>query len=443
MKKGRLPLKAIIASCVLLFLLITSTPESHAFISSGDHELAVLLETAASASPGISAARERVNQAKADARSAKARLGPSLTAGLSSAWDDAGGDSKTRGVYDATLNLTQTLYAGGSVQADKRAAALALLAAKAEGRRAYQDALNSVRKSYYGCKRALALAQVAEESLSLSKEHLRQTESLHKAGMVPRGDVLRVRISVSQGELDRISAENDLDVSWAALEKAAGVPLSKTEILKPLSEKDIRELGPPPYDIPEDAAASALSRRPEMSAYGFYRRRADELISSAKGQRAPKVTLSGRLAAEVDDSLPVEEDAWRVRLELQWTLYDGGDMSSRVAKAKSAARELLARMDDVSAQVRQEAISAELSLRSAMSRMEISEGQVSAAEDGYGMALRRYNAQMGTNLDVLDARAALTDSLTAYVDAIYDIAVAQAGLIYAVGEDVPPEGLFD
>ena len=213
--------------------------------------------------------------------------------------------------------------------------------------------------------------------------------------------------------------------------------------MKPLSEKDIRDLGPQPYDIPEDAAASALSRRPEMSAYGFYRRRADELISSAKGQRAPKVTLSGRLAAEDDDSLPIEEDAWRVQLELQWTLYDGGDMSSRVAKAKSAARELLARMEDVSAQVRQEAISAELSLRSAMSRMEISEGHVSAAEDGYGMALRRYNAQMGTNLDVLDARAALTDSLTAYVDAIYDIAAAQAGLIYAVGEDVPPEGLLD
>ncbi|MDR1943689.1 MAG: TolC family protein [Synergistaceae bacterium] len=52
--------------------------------------------------------------------------------------------------------------------------------------------------------------RVAEEALNLSREHLRQTESMYKSGMVSKGDVLRVQISVSQGEIERINAENEL-----------------------------------------------------------------------------------------------------------------------------------------------------------------------------------------------------------------------------------------
>jgi outer membrane protein TolC len=436
-----LSVKTLLALCVIFFLLAAITPASYAFTPSGDQELVRFLETAASHNPGISAAKERICQALADVRSAKAALGPSLTGGLSALWDNAGEGFKTRGVYGASLNLTQTVYAGGSLQANKRAAGLALLAAKAEGQRAYQDALNSVRKSYYDCKRALAQTMVSEESLALSKEHLTQTESLHRAGMVPRGDVLRVRISVSQGELDRISAKNDLDVSWAVLEKAVGMSLPKPETWS-AREKEIRELEPPPYDAPEDVTEAAMSQRPEISAYEFYKLRADELIKAAKGRKAPRVTLSGQLAADGGDLRPEEEDAWQVRLELQWVLYDGGDVSSQIAKVKAAARELLFQMEDLSAQVRQEALSAELNLRSAMSRMKISLEQVLTAEEDYGIALRRYNAQMGTNLDVLDARAALTESRMAYVNAIYDIASAQAEMIYATGEDIPPDGMF-
>jgi outer membrane protein TolC len=74
-----------------------------------------------------------------------------------------------------------------------------------------------------------------------------------------------------------------------------------------------------------------------------------------------------------------------------------------------------------------------------MARLDVARAQVATAEEDYLLALRRYNAQMGTNLDVLDARVALTESRTAYVNAIYDIASAQAGLIYALGEDALPE----
>jgi outer membrane protein TolC len=57
--------------------------------------------------------------------------------------------------------------------------------------------------------------------------------------------------------------------------------------------------------------------------------------------------------------------------------------------------------------------------------------------------MRRYDARIGTNLDVLDSRTALIESRTALVNAVYDIAAAQFGMMFVVGEDMPGEGMFE
>jgi len=49
------------------------------------------------------------------------------------------------------------------------------------------------------------------------------------------------------------------------------------------------------------------------------------------------------------------------------------------------------------------------------------------------MALRRYAEQVGTNIDVLDARTALTDANTSFVNAVYDAYAAYSDLIYSIG----------
>ena len=73
-------------------------------------------------------------------------------------------------------------------------------------------------------------------------------------------------------------------------------------------------------------------------------------------------------------------------------------------------------------QVRQEAVQAEIRLRSARERFELAKKQMATAEEDYRMAFRRYEAQLGSNINVLDAERALVRSRTEYVDAVYDIA---------------------
>jgi outer membrane protein TolC len=419
-------------------LLLSNTAKA------GDAVLDRLLETAASNSPRISAAAERVRQARAGISGASARMRPSITGNAYGRLTDERRD-QGREVYSASLSLVQTLYAGGTLKANKAAAELALSATKAESVRTYQETLNSVRESYYETLRAAALLNVAEESLNMSQEHLKQTEALYKGGMAPKGDVLRVKVSVSQAEQERISAEGNLDVSFAALERTVDQKMLESEVIPKTSESGTNDPIPPDYSIPDDIVTQALSQRPEITAYEFYGKRANELVKATKGQNLPQITLSGNLSATGTDYYYGErnDDTMYVQLGLQWTLFDGGATAAEVDRLKSTARELLRELEDMSARIRQEAVQAEIRLESAKKRFDVAGNQAADAREDYRLAMRRYDAQVGTNLDVLDSRTALIESRRAQVNAVYDIALAGCGIIYAVGEDVPGEGVFE
>lgn len=445
--------KAVGACCALLALWLTTATVDAVEVQKGifnyanDPKLAKIMEIASFKNPNIAAAIEKVNQTRAELGSARAKFGPTVSANVGAQWNKdqptvLGIPSGYRNAYNASLSFIQTLYSGGTITANKRAAEFAMQASQAEGVRVYQNVLNAVRVNYYECQRALATLQVAVEALNLSEAHLKQTEALQKAGLVPMGDVLRVKVSVSQSELDRISAENALDVTWVALERIVGTSLPRDEILKPVDGTRTHELEPPSYVVPQQTVDRALAQRAEIRAYEFYKKQADQMVKAAAGQHLPRIALSGQTSTADDHFWPHGSDTWYVQLGMEWTLFDSGDISSQVERAKASARQLLYQIDDLNGQVRQEVVQAELSLRSALTRLDVAEDQIRTAEEDYRIALKRYDAQVGTNLDVLDARVALTDSRTAYVNAVYDIASAQSGLIYAMGDDTPSEELF-
>jgi len=120
----------------------------------------------------------------------------------------------------------------------------------------------------------------------------------------------------------------------------------------------------------------------------------------------------------------------------QWTLYDGGKAKARRDEALALAGELLQRVEDLKKSVGLEVSVATLDLRSALQRLEVARSQVALAEEDHRMAVARYAAQVGTNIDVHQARVALTLSRTQLVDAVYDALKAQSDMELAMGEEV-------
>ncbi|MDD4159364.1 MAG: TolC family protein, partial [Synergistaceae bacterium] len=272
MKRKSLSIKVFLS----LIILISFTD---ALFSADASVLDELTIKAREGNPLICAAEERVLQADGALREAGAKMGPKLGAGVAALWPRnritpiEGLPFSFGNVYAAAAGFIQTIYAGGSLSAAREAAKLTRDAAEAEKERISQTVVNSVRIAYYNWKTACDKEKVAQEALGLAKDHLARAEKLFKSGIIAKGDVLRTKVAVADAELTCIRAENAVEISVSALERAVGSPLDRKEIEKEKSSPGIVQLPAQPSD-PEGDIMAAYNNRMEIKMYDLMNRRA-------------------------------------------------------------------------------------------------------------------------------------------------------------------------
>lgn len=427
-----------------------------------DAALAELLSSAREKNPQIAAAKQRTEAARAKVEAAVARTGPDVFAGLGGLWQEdgvavnatinatvpfLGGSLPVTAIgsntYAAAVGLSQVIYAGGSLTAQKEAERLALGAAQAQELRTGQAVENSVRRAYYALRSAQAKTRVAGEALSLAKEHLSRAEKLFKAGVVAKNDVLRGKVAVSEAELSLIRAKSGEQNAAAALQRAVGAEtldagLNEPDIFaralfaqKPNGEATAPE--PPLYAEPEGGVEAAFESRAELKAYALLSKQAEKLARAAQGRTLPQILGAVGYVAADDSFFPGDGEAVAA-IGMYWNLYDGGEMRAKTREAKAKAKELLFQLEDMKNAVRMEVVQAEQNLASARSRLEVALRQTEQAREDYRIAVRRYEENVGTALEESDSRVALVNALSETAAALYDIKTAEADLIYAVGK---------
>ena len=159
-------------------------------------------------------------------------------------------------------------------------------------------------------------------------------------------------------------------------------------------------------------------------------------LFAAKAARAsggPRVVLFGEIYRADETFFPSKMDDWKITLQASWTFFDGGESSSRAREAKAAAEELLHQAEDLKRQIELEISVARTNFESSLRRIEVGKAMVAAAEEDYRMALKRYVAQVGTNIDVLDASVALANARNQLVEGLYDSKKARVEIDWAMG----------
>lgn len=412
-----------------------------------DVEAAVSIAMASN--PQISIAEERVEQAKARLRGSAALKAPMLTASAlyQETWLEprypvySGGVPTSsyalagyRETWKTALTLSWLLYSSGGVENGIRSASLALDAVRAESVRIRQAVDHGVRSAFFELQRARARRSVAEDALSLAREHQRQVEALFRNGIVAKNEMLRAQVAVSEAELNLIRSSNGTDVAFSALERATGASIKGSYDLPDPA------MDPGPLEVPEDPSGTALALRPELEALDFSWRSAKATAAAAAASKGPSLYLQGEAFSAGQEFYPDEVDDWKITAVAEWKLYDGGSSAARRDEALAAARELMYRVEDMKRQIILEVSSSMLDLMSAMQRLDVARGQVALAKEDYRMAVARYAAQVGTNIDVLDARIALSSSRIELVDAVYDAFQADSDVRFAMGADrIMPE----
>jgi len=381
------------------------------------------IDEALAKNPGLLASREQVEQARAQVAVARAFPDPTFAAdvaGQTHAFNPGSGNAS-----DVGLGLTFPFP--GKIRLRGEVATAALKAAEFTLAQLRQQVASQTAQAYDAILVALRHGDDLRQSKELALDFLAKTKARFLAGTVPKVDVVKAQVDVSQADNDLIADERSLLTAQASLNRllgrAGGAPIETTDSLEvPASIEDLQKL-----------EKLALASRPEIQSLEIQRQGARAATRLAHQYWLPDVNLT--LTRNAMDGSPT---TYTTGIGFGFPIFLGQHRQGEVAAAIHREEELAANAVDITAQVsldvRTAYATASTSLRQAIF---IRDELLPEAREVYRVASVSYGLGGSSALDLLDAKRTLLDAEKQYVDALGAANDAQAALELAVGAPLP------
>jgi outer membrane protein TolC len=124
---------------------------------------------------------------------------------------------------------------------------------------------------------------------------------------------------------------------------------------------------------------------------------------------------------------------WSVGLNLSWSIFDGGNLIGRYEESKANLEGARARLKASELDIVQNVEQAEISAEEAQERIQAAQAAVASAEENFRLAQGRFDAGVGTILELTDAQLALTQAQNTESQALSDFRIALYRLDRALG----------
>jgi len=341
------------------------------------------------------------------------------------------GGSSPQG-YSAALSVRQLLFDSGRTPALIRQAESGASATLATRDQVEQVVVFGARQAYFGVLSTEQVLLVRTQGQELAALNLRAAQARYQEGIAPKADVTKAEVEFANAQLDAIRAQNGVQLAYASLNNAVGLPPTTRLTLVQEMPAPIARSGM------ETLLAAAYQDRPELT-------RARAAVEAARAAMTVagsvvKPTLFATIGTDWASNSPTTDPGWTTGLALSFPLWDGGGTAARVRQTRAEMESAQAAYDNAMQQVGLEVQQAYLNVSEADQRITTAEKLVAQAEENYRIAQGRYAGGVGPMIDVVDAETALTAARTAYAQARYDAQVTRARLDLAVGSRFRPEG---
>ncbi len=341
------------------------------------------------------------------------------------------------------IETRQLLYSGGQVKSAITIARNTTDAVHLALRDTVESVIAKVRQQFYAVLLNRELIHVAEESITLLEEELKDQKNRFDAGTVPKFNVLRAEVELANAKPELIRAKNNHLLALLDLAKTSGVaqPKNARPPFDAHGELRMVEHG---WSV-EKALASAKSRRALLKVQERNVRNETEQVSIARAGDKPRLEANAGYElrnSRLTDDISKEVNGWYFGLQGSWNLFDAGATEGRVIQAQAKLGTARVRQQDALQQVELEVHRAFARLREAKELIASQLKTVEQADEALRLAKERLAAGAGTQLDVLDARVALTRARTTELQARYDYNVALAEFDRATGADTVYDDTF-
>jgi outer membrane protein len=333
-----------------------------------------------------------------------------------------------------SASLTQALFTGGKLQISLAMDNKGLEIAKEELRKISEEVKFNVINAYYGVSRAQKFVELSEQSVKMAKTHLDRVNALLKVGMSTKADLLRVEVQVAQAEMGLTKAKQGLEIARNNFNNTLGRDLdARVELAEVKYESAEITI----YDYKE-LLKIAYEDRPDWRQYVLAKQVSEDEVGVAKSGLWPMLSLVGSydIGSTKYPSYQSDTKTWTAMLSGSWNIFDGTATWNKIKEAKAKVDAQRANETSVKRAVALEVKDANFAVQSAKDNLAAARKARELAEENLEIAELRYDSGVGTNLEVIDAQLALTQSRTDYLQAQHDLQIAQARINKVVGSKI-------
>ncbi len=338
--------------------------------------------------------------------------------------------------YQLKLSLQQPLFTGFRLSSLKSAAEYNNKAVEFEHTKEINEEALRIHQTFWNYYKAQKVLQLVEENLKSLEKHLADTKNFLENGLVTRNDLLKLEVQYSNTELKKIEAKNAVELARTSFNKAVGLPLNTSSQV--MAEKPQAISLTTKFD---ELLTEALQSREEIKSLEYKIKAGEENIDAAQAGWFPSIFLFGDYYYSKPNQriMPLEdkfEDTWAVGVGLNWNIFDWGETSAKTTQAEQQLIQAETSYQIIKENIELEVYKDYLTTLSEFEKVSVSNKAVEQAEENYRITKDKYNQQLATSTDLIDAEVALLNAQTNLTNALVDLELAKTKLEKSVGRRI-------
>jgi len=333
--------------------------------------------------------------------------------------------------YSTGLMVTQPIFAGGSITARLNSAKLFSLLTDQTVRAAVQDVVYAAEHAYHDVLLSQHLVEISADAVRSAKAHLDSVKQKRQGGIASDFDVLRAEVELSNFQAELIQNKNAINISKAMLIKTMGVSQDSDFVLSD-------ELTYIPSSVTtEQAVEAAYRNRPDLLGKEFDIRVQREQLKIVRSRYFPAVSgyYSNTWSKPDPHTMMLIEwgHAWQAGLTATIPIFDGFSRQGEIVSQKARLKQAQIGLVDAEETALFELTKSQLGIENAVEFVESQRLNLTRAREGLRLAEVGYREGTNTQVEMIDAQAALTTAQANYYQAIYSHVIAKLDLQKAMG----------
>ncbi len=301
------------------------------------------------------------------------------------------------------VNLNYLLLDCGGRTGSIEEARQALIAANGSHNATIQDQVLKVELAYYQYLYARALEQAEEAAVKEAQASLDAAGRRREAGVGTIADVLQAKTALSQSRLALETVQGQIQTIHGILATAVGLPANTPfDVALPESAIPAQQAA----EEVERLIAEAQTLRPDLAAARAVVLQQEAHMRAIRSQGLPSLTASfngGRIFYPEG----IQQDTYTAGLLLTIPVFNGLTYNYNLIKARAETEEAQARVESLRQQVVFQVWSSYYNHKTAAQKVETIKDLLESARQSFDVASGRYQAGVGSILDLLTAESAL------------------------------------